>query len=141
MFKNNKGTLGGGIYIKSKSKASIIISNTTFLFNHAQTKGGGIYFDTKSSTMIPKLQILACSFEGNHAGVAGGGLYWNYIPPIEIRDVKFINNSAALYGPDVASYSFGIMLLDLAGMRRNRTKVLLEGSSLLGIATGLGNSD
>ena len=80
-------------------------------------------------------------FEDNQAAVAGGGLYWNYVPPFELSNVTFLNNSASIYGPNVASFAIGLVLLNPNfTQRRNNKNVVGSFSKLLAaLSDELGN--
>ena len=72
------------IYIKFHlllSKISLIVINSRFNFSTASL------------------------MENNYAEQAGGAVYWNYNAPTGLDNLRFINNTATLYGNDKACFA------------------------------------
>ena len=83
-----------------------ILTDTTFAANIAGGQGGAIYhwgLSESNTSQVYPLAISASTLEGNQAGAEGGGLYFRLgfaaaNTPIQVSDVVFINNTAALNG-------------------------------------------
>ena len=109
IFQSCLSSLGGAI---SSLDSSIIIRNSSFISNEAiDTSGeGGAIFHSSTSSLTPRtLTLISCNFTQNSATLSGGGIQWYSSQPILIS-TSFTNNSA-YYGPDLASFTSSISLV------------------------------
>ena len=66
---------------------------------------------------LPSLEFKASNvIENNTAGFEGGGIYWNYFEPTGLELIKFIGNSALVYGMNMACFA-GFLDVSLSGTR------------------------
>eukprot|EP01016_Furgasonia_blochmanni_P049294 TRINITY_DN7467_c0_g1_i4.p1 TRINITY_DN7467_c0_g1~~TRINITY_DN7467_c0_g1_i4.p1 ORF type:complete len:711 (+),score=34.65 TRINITY_DN7467_c0_g1_i4:97-2229(+) len=88
-------------------------NNSIFDSNKAQD-GGAIFHDTRSLGAASTHSLLSenCEITNNFASVKGGGVFWNYVAPKIKRNSRFDNNTARLYGGNIASYSIALILHD-----------------------------
>ena len=90
IFEGNKATKGDGGALNIYDTCSPTIRNSIFRQNKATNHGGAIYIDAAG---FPK--IHSCTFEENTASRDGGAIYnWRGSTEVEMRDSKFISNSA-----------------------------------------------
>ena len=91
-FNSNNASAGGAVYI-DEDMLSMLLMNSTFEDNSAETQGGAVYFDASSS-------VVNCVFNNNTviAG-AGGGIYIEYFgdPEVLVANSTF-NGNVARYG-------------------------------------------
>ena len=91
IFRNNRSTLGGGIYINSDSL--VTLSGVVCDGNIADESGGGIYIN--SDTLVT-LNGIVC--DGNMAGAMGGGIYIVSEAITTLSESIFTANTAAENG-------------------------------------------
>ena len=53
------------------------------------------------------------SFTNNYADNSGGAVKWDDVEPFNVEDGFFKNNSAYLYGNNIASFASRIILIDV----------------------------
>jgi predicted outer membrane repeat protein len=102
-FVDNIANLrGGGL---NAYQAEVVIESASFTGNRSG-KGGAIYCRESNLTISNSV------IEGNQAGLRGGGIAAEYDTTVEIEDVHFINNVAAMDeggGLYLRSYSTGFI--------------------------------
>lgn len=101
-FYKTQAVLGGGIAVLEKR---VVVSNCYFKENNA-INGAGVISLTRSDNQ--SLSLINCTFEKNDAS-SGGGIHFLHKEP-EMKDMKFINNAAAVYGVNISSYATGLKL-------------------------------
>eukprot|EP00347_Sterkiella_histriomuscorum_P016286 403353768 len=115
----------GALYLNNPEQLEI--SNCTFLNNAAistalQNKirsldgsGGALYFTCNQNKQNCRLTITSDNvFENNTASLQGGAIYWDVLEPeFNPELVTFKNNSASLYGDNIASFSEKLGLISL----------------------------
>ena len=78
-FKNNTGTVGGGLAINGSSVVVLSSSaNLEFINNHASYKGGGIYIEVGAegaNFLFASDTFVPLTLKYNTAGVAGYDIY------------------------------------------------------------------
>ena len=85
---------GGGIYLVNG--ASALVTNSTFIKNHAPTAGGGLCAENASVT------VRDCIFEDNTSSGKGGGLALADNASAVLENVRFIGNRGSQYGGAVS---------------------------------------
>mmetsp|Transcript_19548 Transcript_19548/g.35784 ORF Transcript_19548/g.35784 Transcript_19548/m.35784 type:complete len:783 (-) Transcript_19548:1495-3843(-) len=107
------------------------VKGCLFKDNLANEKDGGAIYGGCPLDMCT-YNFTSSTFTGNSAKKNGGAIDWTYAKPT-IEDNVFINNSAE-YGPDIASYGFGLTYIDvLTGASQ---KLWREGGEVREIASG-----
>lgn len=96
-FTNNtSNNSGGAIYMLDSGG---LITNCSFLNNKAQSGGS---LTILCSNLQCFVDLLYNIFQLNSAEFEGGAIKWYYSPPNNISTNFFINNSAKIYGNDIA---------------------------------------
>ncbi|TNV88103.1 hypothetical protein FGO68_gene7380 [Halteria grandinella] len=107
-FKNcSARTNGGAISLNSYPMTELRELSVT---NNKAARGGGIYFAGKASYQCV-LNIDTSSFQGNRADIEGGAIKWKYFEPY-LRNVAFSNNSAKIYGDNIASVAKNLVMIE-----------------------------
>ena len=106
-FTNCQGINGGAINVQDVSGIKLGPGNM-FIMNNAALAGGAIYFtcqDHKLNEWMCSMKVSSGNFfSGNSAGIQGGAIKWDfYEPTMTIEEITFVNNSAGIYGANVAS--------------------------------------
>ena len=103
-FLNNSNSNGGGLSLINVGR--VTVTRSIFQSNRALNSGGGIYFSCgdfgNPQLGMCSLNITETIFRNNLAGETGGGIKWDFYEPV-FSNVSFLNNSARIYGDDVAS--------------------------------------
>lgn len=108
-FKNNSASNGGALYFEDVSRI-YIGSSTLFDSNYANENGGAIDFycsefgvsNFNSSCSLTLSDNVV--FMNNKADEEGGAIKWNqYEPIMTVVKISFVNNSAGVYGNNIAS--------------------------------------
>lgn len=96
-FRNNTSKEAGGAIFHLNSHG--IIEKCVFGRNNA--KIGGAFLEICSS-MSCYVTLLNNDFKNNKASIEGGAIKWYHTPPKNIPQNTFENNSAQIYGDNVA---------------------------------------
>jgi predicted outer membrane repeat protein len=83
----------------------MLISKTKFLSNSASVNGGGVFIGCDTSTYDCLLELQGSNtFSSNFAGESGGALFWGDVEPtMSLPSITFRQNSAGIYGDNIAS--------------------------------------
>jgi len=129
VFDSNYAVNGAGIYLEN---GNLVMKNNTIMFNRGDS-GGGIYLsclDTALNNTLPliideintndslvfqqnsdgipkKCNVLITQGNTliNNTGRDGGAIKWTKDRPvIDLNTTKFVNNTATVYGNDIASF-------------------------------------
>jgi hypothetical protein len=129
VFDSNYAVNGAGIYLEN---GNIVMKNNTMMFNRGDS-GGAIYLsclDTALNNTLPliideintndslvfqqnsdripkKCNVLITQGNTliNNTGRDGGAIKWTKDRPvIDLNTTKFVNNTATVYGNDIASF-------------------------------------
>lgn len=96
-FTNNTSNNSGGAIYTLDSRGTI--KSCSFLNNNAERGGSLAIMCTSIQCFV---NLLYNIFQSNFAQLEGGAIKWYYSPPNNISSNIFINNSAKLYGSDIA---------------------------------------
>lgn len=96
-FRNNTSKESGGAIFHLNSRG--IIEKCVFGRNNA--KIGGAFLEICSSLSCYVI-LLNNDFKNNKASIEGGAIKWYYTPPRNIPQNTFENNTAQIYGDNVA---------------------------------------
>ncbi|TNV88085.1 hypothetical protein FGO68_gene10378 [Halteria grandinella] len=105
VFRNNftncfSQTNGGAITLINYEYAWLRYN--TFTSNTALKAGGAIFYSCTTNYLCV-MEITNCTFKHNYANIEGGAIKWTKSEPQFSDDVIFINNTAGIYGDDLAS--------------------------------------
>ena len=100
MIKNNKATLGGGIY---SFVGKIPLKQSTVVNNQAD-RGGGIYLQNGSCELIG-------SEVSNNRAVNGGGLYLTAIAQLHLVEATIVDNKATNNGGGIFAENYNSLYL------------------------------
>ena len=111
MIANSTSSLGGGLYINNPEY--MLIQNTSFKSNVVNNDstltssglGGAIYYTCDNSYLCQVNITNYNSFVDNYAANSGGAIKWDDLEPIFDESNQYINNYAALYGNNIASFA------------------------------------
>ncbi|TNV74976.1 hypothetical protein FGO68_gene3741 [Halteria grandinella] len=92
-------TKGGAISIINYDLA--FLYDNVFINNSARVAGGALYYSC-AELYSCYMKIQKATFRDNYAHIEGGAIKWTTKEP-EFIDIQFINNSAAIYGDNIAS--------------------------------------
>ena len=73
--------------------------------------GGGLYYTCATDNNCKLLMYGNNTFESNYAENAGGGIKWDDVEPSFKDGIFYSNNSATLYGDNIAC--FAQMLIEI----------------------------
>ncbi|TNV88176.1 hypothetical protein FGO68_gene8013 [Halteria grandinella] len=118
VFEGCSNINGGAIALIDAAHVKIN-QNTKFIENKAAKSGGAIYFkcsDYGKNFNKCKLTINSSQFIKNKAGIEGGSIKWNFYEPI-MDGVQNINNTAGVYGGDIASVAKKLIRIDSSELK------------------------
>ncbi|TNV88143.1 hypothetical protein FGO68_gene8974 [Halteria grandinella] len=101
---------GGGMAILNVQ--SVEISESNFTNSRAEKSGGAIYYSCHADYQPCRVNITSSNFKGNRARSEGGAIKWTHFEPISMPQNQFINNSATLYGDDIAGIARYLVQID-----------------------------
>ena len=109
-FESNVAFIGGAIYISNVDY--ILITNSTFISNYAKLGifdnftgyGGAISYTASNIGTLLELDSTVV-FQSNLAESSGGAIHWSYNEPESIELPQYINNTALLYGDNIACFA------------------------------------
>ncbi|TNV88144.1 hypothetical protein FGO68_gene4654 [Halteria grandinella] len=111
---------GGGMAILNVEK--IEVTESLFSNSRAEMSGGAIYYSCSSEYQPCSVKITRSNFRGNRAGSEGGAIKWTHFEPILSQNANF-NNSAALYGDDMAGIARFLVEIDKSQVGFKRYKL------------------
>ncbi|TNV88127.1 hypothetical protein FGO68_gene3291 [Halteria grandinella] len=122
-FEGCSSTTNGGALALYDVSGAEIRGGTVFMGNTASLAGGAVYFkcnDHGTDFSMCQLNITDTKFENNYAKVEGGALKWNIYEP-SFQHVTYKNNSAGIYGNDIASVAKTLLKIS-----REEAEMLLQ---------------
>ena len=134
IFKSNEARSGGALYVLGIDY--ILVSNCTFTNNSALDgnekvdfgKGGAIFYtsyDDKTKFVVDSTVTL----DDNTAEISGGAIYWNYLEITNISRAIYNNNSASLYGDNIAWFAQKIIQINEFNYKGNNSLRSLDYTS------------
>eukprot|EP00347_Sterkiella_histriomuscorum_P001801 403370625 len=137
IISDSTSLIGGGIYLTNIQQ--ITINSTQFLNNIAcnqsqldQSKtvgsGGAIFYTCDEVSKNCKLDISNNNtFKNNFAFTQGGAINWDTLEPTFSKSLStFYNNSALLYGDDIASFGQNLQVISEEQYLKQFVKLKLE---------------
>jgi predicted outer membrane repeat protein len=123
-FTNSTSENGGGA-IALINPSIVKIDGTKFMLNTAKKMGGAIYFSCidESLSMPCNVNIERSIFFGNVALIEGGAVKWDFYEPLNLLNLSnvYFNNTANIYGDNIASVSKSIITLSSSYNQSNYT--------------------
>ncbi|TNV88069.1 hypothetical protein FGO68_gene15731 [Halteria grandinella] len=138
IFKDSHASnRGGGLSIIDIK--STIIRTSTFFNNSADKQGGGLMFACNETGLIRdecKLVIENCSFNSNSAKIEGGAIKWNFYEPYIVGGITFINNSASIYGDNVAGVANQLVVVNFQQLGQRKYIKQNYGNNVKAVSSG-----
>ena len=101
-FMNNSASLSGAA-IYQEGRVSGLLFNNKFQYLSAKVGGALVFYCSDFDSSKCFLNLISNVFSNNYASQEGGAIKWNFIPPENFLNNYFLNNSAKIYGDDVAN--------------------------------------
>eukprot|EP00347_Sterkiella_histriomuscorum_P006984 403350694 len=137
IIENSTSLIGGGIYLTNIQQ--IIINSTQFLNNIASNQslldqsktvgsGGALFYTCDEVSKNCKLDISSNNtFKNNFAFVMGGAINWDTLEPTFSKTLStYSNNSALLYGDDIASFGQNLEVITQDQYLKQLTKLKIS---------------
>jgi hypothetical protein len=100
-FLANQAGIGGGLDLSYSDDA--LVQNCAFTANYGANSGGAVDFLLATGT------VMNCTFEGNITEPQGnGGGIWTYYSPLNVRECRFIGNTAGVGGGVQMDYKLNL---------------------------------
>lgn len=100
----NRGDIGGGIYLSCLDTA---LNNSLPQIIDQINTNDSLVFQQNSDGILKKCNVLITQGNTliNNTGRDGGAIKWTKDRPfIDLNTTKFVNNTATVYGNDIASF-------------------------------------